>query len=59
MLNELDQGSEEDIPALLILFLVGLMFSDERGNEFFLCDLKQEIELFSFSEELDGFDEVL
>lgn len=49
MLNKLDQRGEEDFPAFFVLLLVGEVLTDEGGDEFLLCDLKEESELLSLS----------
>lgn len=49
MFDKLDQRSEEDFPAFFVLLLVGEVLTDEGGDEFLLCDLEEESELFSLS----------
>lgn len=59
MFDELDQSLKENVPAFLILFLVGEMLADQGGDELLLGDLEQELELLSLCQELNWFDEVL
>jgi hypothetical protein len=56
VLYKLDQGSEEDLPALFVLLLVGNVLANQRRNEFFHDHLEQEVELFRLRQELNRLD---